>query len=135
MPKPIIINTQKTRQFSPDQFVNQNLFDGEAFFGRLLCFSRDQVVKYHRHEHTDECFDVLEGEGTVLLDGGEIRGVPGTMIYVPAGVEHGFRADGTDQWVLRETVHERIYAGRAAKMMIRAALRRLPIIGKRWQGG
>ncbi len=126
-------NAKEIKKFSAVQLSNLNLFDGDAFFGRLLCFSRGQVVKYHRHEHTDECFDVVEGEGTFLIDGREMCGVPGTILYVPAGTEHGFRADGTDQWVVRETVHERIYAGRAAKMVVRAALKRLPLIGQRFR--
>lgn len=125
-------NLNELKKFSGEQLVNVNLFDGEAFYGRLLCFARGNVVPYHKHEHTDKVFDVLEGEGTILIDGREMRGVPGTILYVPAGIEHGFRADGTEQWVLRETVHERIYAGRAAKMVVRAALRRLPIIGARF---
>ena len=121
------------KKFNPDQLTNLNLFDGEAFFVRLLCFARGNVVPYHSHAHTDEMFDVLEGEGTILIDGREMRGVPGTMLYVPAGTEHGFRADGTEQWVLRETVHERVYAGRAAKMVLRAVLKRLPMMGERFR--
>ena len=123
------------KKFSSEQFVNVNLFDGEAFFGRLLCFARGQVVPYHRHEHKDECFDVVEGEGTFLIDGREMRGAPGMTLYVPANVEHGLRADGSEQWVVRETVHERVYAGRAAKMVARAALKRLPVIGERFKRG
>ncbi len=126
-------NANKIKKFSGQELSNLNLFDGEAFFGRLLCFSKGQVVRYHRHEHTDELFDVIEGEGTFLIDGGEMAGVPGTILYVPAGVEHGMRADGTDQWVVRETVHERVYAGRAAKMVMRAALKRLPVVGERFR--
>jgi quercetin dioxygenase-like cupin family protein len=124
----VLTNANEIKKFSSEQLSNINLFDGEAFFGRLVCFSHGQVVRYHRHDHQDELFDVLEGEGTILIDGREVRGMPGTILYVPAGVEHGFRADGTDQWVMRETVHERIYAGRAAKMVVRAALRRLPVV-------
>lgn len=125
------INTIK--KFSDTELSNVHLFDSEAFYGRLLCFKRGQVVRYHRHEHFDEVFDVLEGEGTILIDGREMPGTPGTILYVPAGIEHGFRADGTEQWVIRETVHERIYAARAAKMVVRAALKRLPIIGKKFR--
>jgi quercetin dioxygenase-like cupin family protein len=124
---------QDLEKFSNEQLTNLNLFDGEAFFGRLLCFARGNVVPYHSHEHTDEVFDVIEGEGTILIDGREMRGVPGTILYVPAGTEHGFRADGTEAWLVRETVHERIYAGRAAKMMARAVLKRLPGIGARFR--
>ncbi len=126
-------NVREMKKFSTERLSNVNLFDGEAFFGRLLCFSRGQVVPYHRHDHVDEVFDVLEGEGTILLDGREVRGAPGTILYVPARVEHGFRADGTEQWIVRETVHERVYAGRAVKMVVRAALRRLPVIGVRFR--
>ncbi len=126
-------NANKIKKFSSQELSNLNLFDGEAFFGRLLCFSKGQIVRYHRHEHTDELFDVIEGEGTFLIDGGEMAGGPGTILYVPAGVEHGMRADGTDQWVVRETVHERVYAGRAAKMVMRAMLKRLPIVGERFR--
>lgn len=126
-------NTKEIEKFSTEQLSNLNLFDGEAFFGRLLCFSRGQVVPYHCHEHIDEVFDVLEGEGTLLIDGREMCGAPGAILYVPAGIEHGFRADGSEQWVVRETVHERIYAGRAAKMVIRATLKRLPVIGNKFR--
>lgn len=126
-------NTKDIQKFTGEQLNNINLFDGEAFFGRLLCFARGNVVPYHMHDHTDEVFDVLEGEGTILIDGREMRGVPGTILYVPAGTEHGFRADGTEQWLVRETVHERIYAGRAAKMVLGAVLKRLPLIGARFR--
>lgn len=127
-----LANANQIKKFSTQELTNLNLFDGEAFFGRLLCFSKGQIVRYHRHEHTDELFDVVEGEGTFLIDGGEMLGKPGTILYVPAGVEHGMRADGTDHWLVRETVHERVYAGRAAKMALRAALKRLPIVGQRF---
>jgi quercetin dioxygenase-like cupin family protein len=126
-------NVQEIQKYTGEQLNNLNLFDGEAFFGRLLCFARGNVVPYHQHEHTDEVFDVLEGEGTILIDGREMRGVPGTILYVPAGTEHGFRADGSEHWVVRETVHERVYAGRAAKMVARAVLKRLPGVGARFR--
>lgn len=118
------INASDIAQFPGDQFANLNLFDGDAFFGRLLCFSRGQSVPVHRHEHKDECFDVVAGQGTLLMDGKEIAGVPGTMVYVPAGTEHGLRADGTAQWVVRETVSERVYARRALRLLGKAFIKR-----------
>lgn len=126
-------NVQEVKKFTAEELSNVHLFDDETFFGRLLCFSKGQIVRYHRHEHNDELFDVIEGEGTFLIDGGEMAGKPGTILYVPAGTEHGMRADGTAQWIVRETVHERVYAGRAAKMVLRAALKRLPIVGARFR--
>ncbi len=128
-------SVDKIKQFSPTQLSNVTLFDGQAFFGRLLCLSRGQVVPVHTHDHKDECFDIVEGSGTLLIDGREFTAEPGAILYVPAGVEHGLRADGSEQWLVRETASERVYAGRAAKMVVRAALKRLPIIGERWKSG
>ncbi len=124
---------ETTARFSSDQLQNIALFDGEAFFGRLLCLTRGQVVPVHRHEHKDECFDVVEGSGTLLVDGRELSGEAGTFLYVPAGLEHGLRADGSDHWVLRETVSERVFARQALSMVLRAAMKRLPLIGARWR--
>ncbi len=122
-------NAGEIKKFSVEQFPNLILFDGEAFYGRLLCFTRGQVVPYHRHEHTDECFDVVEGEGTFLIDGREMRGVSGSILFVPAGIEHGMRADGSTHWIVRETVSERVYARRALVMVMRAIIKRIPIFG------
>ena len=126
-------NAQDLKRFSGDQLVDVDLFNEEAFSGRLLCFSKGQVVTYHRHEHVDKCLDVVAGEGTLLIDGREMAGRCGTTLFVPANVEYGMRADGSDEWVVRETVHERVYAGRAAKMIVRAALKRLPLVGARFR--
>ncbi|MGB8646128.1 MAG: cupin domain-containing protein [Anaerolineae bacterium] len=121
-----LIQTQDAQRFAAEQLVNLNLFDGEAFFGRLLCLQRGQAVPVHVHAHKDECFDVLQGEGTLLVDGQEVRAGPGTMLYVPVGVRHGLRADGTDCWVLRETVSERVYLRRAVRLLWQAFMKRMP---------
>lgn len=123
----------ETERFSDKQFVNLNLFDGQGFFGRLLCFERGQEVPVHVHAHKDECFDVIEGEGTLVADGRALRAGPGAFLYVPAGTPHGLRADGTARWVLRETIGERVYARRALALAGRALLKRLPVVGRRWR--
>ena len=119
-----LIRLAEIRRFDADGLVNLNLFDGEAFFGRLLCLEPGQQVPPHVHDHKDECFDVMEGEGTLLAGDEEIRAVPGTLLYVPAGVRHGLRAGG-GRWVLRETASERVYARRALALAGRAVLKRL----------
>ncbi len=130
----VYVRVDEIKAFPEKEFANLDLFNGEAIFGRLLCFSRGQVVPVHKHEHKDECFDVLEGSGTLLIDGRELEGKAGTLLFVPAGVEHGLRADGTEEWLVRETVSERVYARRAIEMVLRAGLKRLPGVGARWRG-
>ena len=45
----------------------------------------------HVHDDAAEGFYVLEGEYLVVVDGVEHRCPAGSFVFVPAGVEHGFR--------------------------------------------
>lgn len=49
----------------------------------------------HIHDDAGEAFYVLEGEYIVFLGEDEHRCPPGSFIYIPAGVEHGFRVGGS----------------------------------------
>jgi quercetin dioxygenase-like cupin family protein len=46
---------------------------------------------YHLHHAEDEAFYVLEGELTVIRDGEKIIAGPGSYVFLPRGVPHGFR--------------------------------------------
>ncbi len=43
----------------------------------------------HYHKRTTELYYVLEGKGSVILDGEKHPVHPGTMIHIPPGVLHG----------------------------------------------
>ena len=45
----------------------------------------------HVHRDAAEAFYVLEGEYIVFIEGREQRCAAGSFIFVPAGIEHGFR--------------------------------------------
>jgi quercetin dioxygenase-like cupin family protein len=45
----------------------------------------------HVHRNAAEAFYVLEGEYLIFVEGREERCPAGSFIYIPAGVEHGFR--------------------------------------------
>lgn len=45
---------------------------------------------YHRHELEDEAFYVLEGELAVVCDGAWSAAGPGTYVFGPRGLAHGF---------------------------------------------
>ncbi len=102
--------------------TNVPMFQHEEFSGCLLGFLPGQVLPLHSHDHEHEVFDVLEGYGTIWVDGEAIRTQPGTSVFVPAGVEHGFENDGSTRWLVRATIHERTYLRAALK---RAILKRL----------
>ena len=45
----------------------------------------------HIHHDAAEAFYVLEGEYIIFLPTGEVRCPAGAFIFIPAGIEHGFR--------------------------------------------
>ena len=45
-------------------------------------------AKLHYHEHTDEVYYVLSGQGRMSLDGKEIELSEGAVVYVPRGIKH-----------------------------------------------
>ncbi|HZW33341.1 MAG TPA: cupin domain-containing protein [Isosphaeraceae bacterium] len=47
-----------------------------------------QAAKLHYHEHTDEFYYVIDGQGTMVLDDEEIDLHKGVVVYVPKGVRH-----------------------------------------------
>jgi quercetin dioxygenase-like cupin family protein len=49
---------------------------------------------YHVHHNEDEAFYVLEGEITVYVGEERIKAQPGTWVYGPREVPHGFRIEG-----------------------------------------
>jgi mannose-6-phosphate isomerase-like protein (cupin superfamily) len=48
----------------------------------------------HVHDDAAEAFYVLEGEYFMHLDGEEHHCPPGSFIFIPVGVPHGFRVGG-----------------------------------------
>lgn len=117
-----VINISQITWYDESPLTNVPLFQEEDFSGCLLGFLPGQSLPRHSHEHEHEVFDVLAGSGTVWLDGESVKAGPGTSIFVPAGVEHGFENDSSERWLIRATIHQRTYARQAVK---RAVLKRL----------
>ena len=46
-------------------------------------------AKLHYHKRATELYYVLDGEGSVLLDGVEHKVGKGTLLHIPPGVVHG----------------------------------------------
>jgi mannose-6-phosphate isomerase-like protein (cupin superfamily) len=47
-----------------------------------------QDAKLHYHEHTDEFYYIIDGQGNMVLDDEEIELHQGVVVFVPRGVRH-----------------------------------------------
>lgn len=50
---------------------------------------------YHIHDAEDEIFYILEGEMSFISGDTVWKGGPGTFTFLPRGIPHGFRVEGT----------------------------------------
>lgn len=64
-------------------------------------------LHYHSHEHRDETWTVVSGEGVAVLDDAEVQLHPGTMLRLPAGCRHTLMAR-TEMTVIEVQVGENI---------------------------
>lgn len=113
------------QRYDPHHLISLDLFHEEEFRGYLLCFGPGQEIPLHTHAHEHEVFDVVEGTGLILVGEAELRAAPGKSVFVPAGVPHGFRNDSDGRWLVRATVHERLYPRSVLKLLLRAVRKRL----------
>ena len=49
---------------------------------------------WHVHHAEDEAFYVVEGQMTILCGEQKVQAGPGTFVYGPRGIPHGFRVEG-----------------------------------------
>jgi mannose-6-phosphate isomerase-like protein (cupin superfamily) len=52
-------------------------------------------AKLHFHARTDEFYYVIDGQGSMILDGEEIELHKGVVVYIPRGVKHKARGNVT----------------------------------------
>jgi quercetin dioxygenase-like cupin family protein len=113
-----VFQASQVARYDELPLTNVPLFAEEEFSACLLGFLPGQELPVHVHAHEHEVFDVLEGRGTLFLDDKAIELQRGSVIFVPAGVRHGFKNTSTDRWLVRATIHQRVYARQAIKRAI-----------------
>lgn len=97
--------------------------------GFLIMTIADERIELSRvlrpnSEHEHEVFDGLAGCGTLLHDGEAVELKPGEACFMPAGVYPGFKNTGSERWLVRITIHQRIYACQALRGVIAKRLGR-----------
>jgi mannose-6-phosphate isomerase-like protein (cupin superfamily) len=92
-----------TRQDAPFQFFgcptvmrsSGETTDGHFCLMEHLTMPVGLASPYHVHHNEDEAFYVLEGQVAVVCDGKWLMAGPGTYVYGPREIPHGFKVIGT----------------------------------------
>lgn len=95
MDHPSIIRPAEHAQWRSDRMGKSTLFQSPRLLIGLNSFEPGQFHALHSHDDIDKVYQVVEGEGTVLLEGRELPIKQGELIVAPVGVPHGIRNTGT----------------------------------------
>ncbi|HZE95444.1 MAG TPA: cupin domain-containing protein [Planctomycetota bacterium] len=88
------------RRFTPEKLAKVSLFESERMFCDVYGVSPGQEQKPHSHDGSDKVYYVVEGCGHFKIDG-ELRSVgEKNVVYVPSGIEHSVRNEGTTNLTL-----------------------------------
>jgi mannose-6-phosphate isomerase-like protein (cupin superfamily) len=108
-------NTHLDIKFPALEHIDEKAFTDAVthpWFNQSLCTVNDSVVRvgvvqgeyhWHKHDHDDEFFYVVEGELHIDLRDRTISLAPRQGVVIPKGVEHRPRAPGRTVMLMVET--------------------------------
>lgn len=86
--------------FSPVKQTRKKLVASEKLVAELVCYEPGQTTAIHLHPHQDELFYVIEGAGTIRVGEEDVPVTATSAVFVPAGTNHGIRADDGNRLAL-----------------------------------
>ena len=95
MDHPFVIRPTDHAIWRSDKMAKTTIFESPRLLVGLNCFEMGQFHALHSHEGMDKVYQVVEGEGMVLLEGRELPIKQGELVVAPEGVPHGIRNTGT----------------------------------------
>lgn len=86
----------------------KHLVTGKDTEGKLSChivrILAGHEIGDHIHVGMYELHEVIDGEGTGILNGKEVRYVPGVVVVIPEGRNHRLTAGSEDLYILAKFV-------------------------------
>ena len=79
------------------ELISGRLNGSQRMLVGIAWFEPGDVHLLHHHPHGDEWYLVIEGSALFTVGDEVIRGVPGTALFLPAGVPHRIDNDGGER--------------------------------------
>jgi len=88
---PTVIQPSDHAPWRQDRMGKATLFQSPRMLVGLNAFEPGQLHALHAHAGMDKLYQVIEGEGALLLEGREAPMKVGDLVVAPEGVPHGIR--------------------------------------------
>jgi mannose-6-phosphate isomerase-like protein (cupin superfamily) len=86
-----VIDVEAIQAISKEHSDNKHIIRRDDLKMGLVSVRPHDVLPIHTHDHEDQLYYVLEGEGTIRMDDQEFELAPGKAVTIPPGVAHGVR--------------------------------------------
>jgi quercetin dioxygenase-like cupin family protein len=94
MNHPSVITPSEHAVYAPNKMGKATIFESPRLLVGLNAFEAGQEHALHAHSGQDKVYQVLEGNGSFLLDGRELPMKAGDLLVAPEGIAHGVRNTG-----------------------------------------
>jgi len=91
MNHPSTIRPSDHAAYSLSKMGKSTLFESPRLLVGLNAFEPGQEHALHAHAGQDKLYQVLEGEGLLLLEGRQLPMKAGDLLVAPEGIAHGVR--------------------------------------------
>ena len=85
------LNIDKIKEFDTEKRIRKKLLGSDKIVAEMVCYEPGQATPEHVHPKQDEIFYVVEGTGTMIVNGEEIPLKPTNLILVKAHEKHGVK--------------------------------------------
>jgi len=85
------LRIEDLKEFNAEKRIRKKLLGSDKLVAEMLCYEPGQATPEHAHPKQDEIFYVVEGFGSMIVNGEEISLKPTSLILVKAGEQHGVR--------------------------------------------
>jgi len=94
MNHPAVIRPSDHAIWRADKMGKSTILESPRLLVGLNAFKPGQAHALHAHAAMDKVYQVVEGEGVFLLEGGDLPMRAGDLLVAPEGVPHGVRNTG-----------------------------------------
>ena len=94
------LNIDKIKEFDTAKRIRKKLLGSDKIVAEMVCYEPGQETPEHVHPKQDEIFYVVEGAGTMIVNGEEIPVKPTSIILVKAHEKHGVKTQPESRLVL-----------------------------------
>ena len=85
------LKIEDMKEFATEKRIRKKLLGSDKIVAEMVCYEPGQATPEHAHPKQDEIFYVVEGTGTMIVNGEEIPLKPTSLIMVNAREKHGVR--------------------------------------------